>query len=947
MKQNEAKEETREYEPPRGVTLMRTLEGHQDVIWSIAFNPDGRTIASGNSDKTINLWEVDTGNLARTLKGHLNAVISLSFDPTGTTLASGSRDNTLKLWDVGTGQRLRTLKAHQEYFTSITLDYPAGVKLASGGGNGTVKLWEITNGRRLLTLNAAMGRVWSVAFDPSGRSLASSGGSDRVNLWEVSTGRLVGTFSGHGGEVHSVAFAPDGQMLVSGSNDRAIRIWDTTTGKLLSTLEGHTDIVNVVSFFADGRLLASMSIDGIVRIWNCQNWETVAVISPPTGYGGRAPGRWKWRPPLACHATLPLLATIGSRLDAPRRKRCNLIHLWELDLNVLLDTAAEIGSSPRAVHHTTAKIVLVGDSGVGKTGLGWRLAHGEFREHASTHGQQFWILHQLSVRRLDGTDCEAIIWDLAGQSDYRLTHALFVDDADLALVLLDPTDSRDPLHGVEFWLKHFQIRSTSDYFTHVHRTEGNKYSCPILLIGARVDRGTPTLTDEELRTYCELRGISAYLSTSAKDGEGVDNLISVMQDLIRWEEKAATVTTFTFKRIKDYVMELKESPSDKPLIVTPEELRQRLEAAFESKQENSANKPLQQEVDGAPVEVEHLRFTDAEMLTAVGHLENYGYVKQLRTSSGETRILLTPELLNNLASSFVLEARRNPKGLGSLEEARLLASEYQFRELEGLSSSERDVLLDSATLLFLEHHVCFRETDPLTMESYLIFPELINLKKPVADDDAKLFVDGLSYTVNGAVENVYASLVVLLGYTQTFTRTAQWHNQAQYEVGGNLLCGFRQEASKDGELDFVLYFGTNVGKPVRMLFQGLFESFLARHNLTVFRYEPVVCAKCRHALNRSLGRDRLRAGKDFAFCPECGEKMVLAKADEPIQLTKQESHSVEEQQWFATQRSRFEQAIFQVLSHVEARKIHRPECFIRSYLKNSRAKFPAWHDAKS
>src|SRR6185437_11860259 len=117
-------------------------------------------------------------------------------------------------------------------------------------------------------------------------------------------------------------------------------------------------------------------------------------------------------------------------------------------------------------------------------------------------------------------------------------------------------------------------------------------------------------------------------------------------------------------------------------------------------------------------------FTDAEMLTAVSHLENYGYVKRLRTSKGEQRVLLEPERLNNVASSFVLEARRNPKGLGALEEKRLLSGGYAFPELRELDHADRDVLLDSAALLFLEHNVSFRETDPLRVEPSLVFPEL-------------------------------------------------------------------------------------------------------------------------------------------------------------------------------------------------------------------------------
>jgi hypothetical protein len=309
----------------------------------------------------------------------------------------------------------------------------------------------------------------------------------------------------------------------------------------------------------------------------------------------------------------------------------------------------------------------------------------------------------------------------------------------------------------------------------------------------------------------------------------------------------------------------------------------------------------------------------------VGHLENYGYVKRLRTSKGEQRILLQPERLNNLASSFVLEARRNPKGLGALEEKRLLAGSYDFPELKGLHEGERDVLLDSAVLLFLEHNVCFRETDPLRMEPYLVFPELINLKKPPEDEQAT--EDGVAYTVSGPTENVFASLVVLLGYTHTFTRTAQWQNNARYEMGDGLVCGFRQEAERDGELDFVLCFGPKVGLPVRTLFQGLFESFLARRNLTVLRYEPVRCSKS-HTLNRAVVREAVQHGEESAFCSKCGEKLTLPKMAEPIQLTREVQAEVESQRRAAEQRTRFEQAVFRVQAYVAEQKIAPSETFI-------------------
>ncbi|MFZ4526479.1 MAG: GTP-binding protein [Chlorobium sp.] len=527
--------------------------------------------------------------------------------------------------------------------------------------------------------------------------------------------------------IQSVAFDPKGLTLASGSSDGTVKLWNTQSGKLLRTLEGHTDHVDIVAFSPDGRLLASKSSDNTIRLWSCNTWECVAVI-PVRKSHSRIPA-------LAFHPELPLLATVGS-VDNTMEYGDQLIHLFELDYNLLLDRSAKSQKSSRAVHHTTGKIVLLGDHSVGKSALGHYLIHNAFKEQASTHGQQFWIFPALGQRRPDGTECEAILWDFAGQPDYRLVHALFVDNADLALVLFDASDLRDPLHGVEFWLNQLQ---------------SGQSNCPIILVAAQTDRGSCSLTPDELTAFCQKHGIAGPISTSAFTGEGIAELLEQMKMLIPWDEKPATVTTTTFKRIKDYVLGLKESDSEKLVIVTPDELRSRLEA-------NDSK----------------WRFTDAEMLTAAGHLENYGYVKRLRTSKGEQRILLQPERLNNLASSFVLEARRNLKGLGALEERRLLSGGYDFPELRELNESDRDVLLDAAALFFLEHNVCFRETDPLRMEPYLVFPELINLKKP-SEKEAPT-EDSVAFTVSGPMENVFASLVVLLGYTHTFTRTNQWHN---------------------------------------------------------------------------------------------------------------------------------------------------------------------------
>jgi small GTP-binding protein len=214
-----------------------------------------------------------------------------------------------------------------------------------------------------------------------------------------------------------------------------------------------------------------------------------------------------------------------SRVLATLCKEDRGIRIWDIDYDLLLRDAPAVES----VRYTTAKLVLVGDSGVGKTGLGWRVAHGTFKEHASTHGQQFWVIPRLGQLRRDGTQCEAVLWDLAGQHVYRSVHSIFLDNVDAALMVFDPSNRQDPLKGAQFWLE---------------QLKGKGQLPPTVLVGARVDRGSSVLSQQELDRFCQRFGIrGGYVSTSAKSGEGLEKLLEVVKGEIPWEQMTASVTT--------------------------------------------------------------------------------------------------------------------------------------------------------------------------------------------------------------------------------------------------------------------------------------------------------------------------------------------------------------------------------------------------------------------
>ncbi|MCA2850257.1 MAG: hypothetical protein IM455_06195 [Microcystis sp. M076S1] len=253
------------------------LEGHDNSVLSVNFSPDGKTLVSGSDDKTIKLWNVETGKEIRTLYGHDNSVTSVNFSPDGKTLVSGSDDNTIKLWNVETGQEIRTLYGHDSYVSSVNFS-PDGKTLVSGSYDKTIKLWDVETGQEIRTLYGHDSYVWSVNFSPDGKTLVSGSNDKTIKLWNVETGQEIRTLKGHDSSVYSVNFSPDGKTLVSGSYDKTIKLWDVETGQEIRTLYGHDSYVWSVNFSPDGKTLVSGSDDKTIKLWNVETGQEIRTL---------------------------------------------------------------------------------------------------------------------------------------------------------------------------------------------------------------------------------------------------------------------------------------------------------------------------------------------------------------------------------------------------------------------------------------------------------------------------------------------------------------------------------------------------------------------------------------------------------------------------------------------------------------------------------------------
>jgi WD40 repeat protein/tRNA A-37 threonylcarbamoyl transferase component Bud32 len=257
-------------------SLASTVKGYSNSILSVAISPDGKTIAS-NSNNTIKLLSLLTGQEISTLTGHTDLVNSVVISPDGQVLVSSGEDKTIKIWNLATGQQIRTLQGHSHSVHTLAFSHDSKM-LAVGNDDNRIKLWNLATGEEIRTLKGHFDQVSSVAFSSDGKILASGSFDKTIKLWNLATGEEIRTLKGHFDQVSSVAFSSDGKILASGSFDKTIKLWNLATEKEIRTLKGHSDKVSSVAFSSDGKILASGSFDKTIKLWNLATTEEIQTL---------------------------------------------------------------------------------------------------------------------------------------------------------------------------------------------------------------------------------------------------------------------------------------------------------------------------------------------------------------------------------------------------------------------------------------------------------------------------------------------------------------------------------------------------------------------------------------------------------------------------------------------------------------------------------------------
>jgi WD40 repeat protein len=798
------------------IVLERKLIGHNGWVCGVAVSPNGSLAASCSDDNTVKIWDLESGKCRATLIGHRDQVKSVAFTPDGTRILSASFDKSVRVWDASSGRELVKLDGHtSEVWSVVALKDNA--RAISGGVDNTLRLWDLDSGLCLKTIESKMdfeNGVFSSTVNLAGNQVLSGHGDGRIRLWNLESGECQMTLTGHTNTVWSVNISPDGRFAISGSGDKTIKLWDLEAGQCIGTLEGHENEVGA-TISSDGRLVASTGYDDkSVRLWDLKRGSCLQIIMVGEGTYSIA---------FSADASRLLLGTTDGN-----------VHVYSV--SKLRD---ELVGQPMR-RYMNAKVVLLGEGTVGKTSLAHRLIDDEYVIKDRTHGMNVWRL-ELPFPIDSTLEREVLLWDLAGQEDYRLIHQLFLEQTALALLLINP-QKEDPFIEAGEWLK--ALKSATGMTSSAREADR-------LLLFSQIDVGGMKVSNSKIGRFCEQHGFTDWLPTSAKSGENCSDkanggepsrLKQLIAESIQWEKLEWTSTPRLLAELKKAVMAMCDEADIRLLRFA--ELAQRLEQMLPGE-----------------------KFGETDLRTAVTLLANHGLIRPLKFGD---LVLLRPDLINGYAGAVIRAARAHTDEIGCVLEADIYKEKFDFTGVERLTHRpDEELLLRALVQTFLDHSLCIAEETP--HGRHLVFPSQYRREKDIPHEP-DIFV---SYTFSGEWQTVWTTLVVRLWYSQEFSHRELWRNAAEFESSKNKTLGLKVTKEGDGIATISLYFDHQVPDELKVIFIEYVHRHLAKYACDVTRDRRYICQCGKPITDLDAVRKRLEAKKEFITCQECDEQVQL------------------------------------------------------------------------
>jgi WD40 repeat protein len=761
-------------------------------VFGLAWHPTHPVLAIGRDDGYVHIYELDSDRSPRSFsfdegpQSNAKSVRGLAWSPDGSTLAV--TDKAPEITD-----------------------------------NGGIGIWDV---RTLTLLKGWRYQTYCnvPCWSPDGQMIVAPGFDGDVYVHASDDLRVLHRLRGHNDPVYFTDISPDGKLAASVSYDKTARIWDLSAGKEIVTLEGLDAPVTWVQFSPAGHLLASKT-DRQVQLWRCRDWECVATIprADIAGIGG-----------IAFHPSLPLLA--AKEIESQR------IDCFTIDYALL----GSVGVRADSRRYVNAKVVLLGDTGVGKSGLGLVLSGQEYQPTDSTHGRRVWTFdtQEVEVPALGQQTREVLLWDLAGQPGYRLVHQLHLNEIAVALVVFDSRSETDPFSGVKHWVR---------ALAQARRLEEAVVPLRTYLVAARADRGGVAVSRERIQAMVDDLGLDGFFETSAKEGWQIAELKDTIGAAIAWDALPMVSSSLLFDSIKQFLLEEKNQGR---VLSTADDLFR----GFARTQSDHADH-------------DKLR---ASFETCIGRVASRDLIRRLHFGD---LVLLQPELLDAYASALVQAAKEEPDGLGFIREDDALTGRFRLAAEERMADQAQEKLLLIATVEeLLRHEIALKETTDQGVD--LVFPSQFTRERPDAPD-----IPGrqVTFGFEGPLHSIYASLAVRLAHSSLFGRRTMWQNAASYTATVGGTCGIHLRELEEGRGELTLFYDEQAGTAVRAQFETYVAGHLQFRALpgTIIRRAIRSCPVCGYVLPDDLVWGKLGLGMDTTRCPLCEKSIISLRDDGP------------------------------------------------------------------
>ncbi len=253
--------------------LIHSLSGHESKIRQIQYSRDGKVLASVSADKTIKIWDTESGEVISNLEVPELGANSITFSQDRNFLIAGNEDKTIQIWDLANNSVMSTLEGHSDRVKTVIIS-PNNKFIASAGDDKTIKIWNI-QGKLLQTIGAHNLAINSLQFTKNGKILASASSDNTIKLWQVkSSGKInpkpLQILSGHQNGITSLAFSKNGKLLISGGGDRTIKLWQTKDGTLLKTLQSRGSKINSLALINNDQTIVNADEQQGLLFWNLE-----------------------------------------------------------------------------------------------------------------------------------------------------------------------------------------------------------------------------------------------------------------------------------------------------------------------------------------------------------------------------------------------------------------------------------------------------------------------------------------------------------------------------------------------------------------------------------------------------------------------------------------------------------------------------------------------------